>query len=91
VATMMISSEGIPVPRSARNKPRSIVRGKRRSVLIGAIAKLKSLAAQDYAENRRSAIHGYDAYFVLGTQNSNPQRSFVALLARLEEALALKA
>ncbi|TAL03831.1 MAG: hypothetical protein EPO07_05730 [Verrucomicrobia bacterium] len=91
MANMMVSIEGVPVPRSSRSKPRTIVRGKRRRQLIRAVKALQSLSNQDYAEDRRGAIHNYTPYLILGSQNSVHTTRFTGLLARLQESLAAKA
>lgn len=91
MASMMISIEGVPVPRSSRGKPKLLVRGKRRTQLKRAIKALQSLSAQDFAESRRAASHNYTPFMVIGSQNSRATGSYNTLLARLQEAVAAKA
>lgn len=90
MARMFVSIEGVPVPRHSRQKPRLLVRGKRRRQLVRAIKALKSLSNQDFAEGRRGAVHNYTPYLILGSQNSVHNSRYRGLLDRLEEALAAK-
>lgn len=91
MASMMISIEGIPVPRHARSTPKLLVRGRRRRALRKAINALKVLANQDDAENRRSSAHNYTPYLILGSGNSAQSRAHGVLLEKMTQSMSAKA
>jgi len=86
-----VTIEGVPVPRNGNAKPRIVVRGRRRTALIGAINHLKSLANQDAREARKGSRLRYTPFLILGEENSRVNRAFVTLQAALKDAKARRA
>lgn len=91
MATLMVSAEGASVRRRGSGKPKLIVRGQRRKITVKALRELQTLLNQDDHENRRSAIHNYNPYFVLGSSNGTVRKALEKVMAALEAAIQAKA
>lgn len=89
--TMMVSAEGASVRRRGSGKPRLVVRGQRRKTTAELLHKLQTLINQDDAENRRSAIHNYNAYFVLGPASGRVRTALGHVMKALQDAMNAKA
>lgn len=91
MAAASVTAEGIPVPRSGTSKPKRLIVGRRRKVLVKAIAALQALKHQDEREKRKAATRRYTPYPALGNDGDRTDRAFNALMIVLLAAKSARA
>jgi hypothetical protein len=85
---MSVTVEGVPVPRSSNQKPKRLVRGRRRTVLAKCIQHLKSCMNQDAKENTKASKRGYTPYLIFGFPGSASYKAAFNTLQNMQLALA---
>lgn len=85
--SLIVSTGPVRGANVTRRQPRKMLRGAVRTMVRKTLAKLTAISNADDREYQRSLMLKYDAYLIMGMNNSPDGKAFKRVMDRLKAAL----